>query len=162
VAAFVPVLVLELVCCAGGFANQENDDSDAGDPTALPERLDSSAAPTKEAGGEVPKPVEPCVNPKALNAEKRPLLDKAPPKLVRRGGCESKALVTGCGVASALLWLLLLLLLLLLRKLIEIGLHHRLRCLLLLLLLLCLRWRLRRCECIGICLLLIQWRLSVR
>lgn len=93
---------LLLVCCAEEFADQAGSDSDAGDPTALPVRFESSAAPASEAGGEELSVGDAEVKPKALRAEKRPLLENAPPKLVRRGGCESKAFVTGCDAVSEL------------------------------------------------------------
>lgn len=73
------------------LVGDEDSDSDRGDSTALPVRRDSSAAPAKDAGGELLRPVEADVKPKALRAENRPLLEKPAPKLVRRGGCERSA-----------------------------------------------------------------------
>ena len=74
--------------------------SDAGDSTALPVRLERSAAPAKDEGGELLRPVEDDMKPKALRAEKRLLLEKPAPKLVRRGGCDKRAFVTGCGASE--------------------------------------------------------------
>lgn len=94
------------LCCAVVFEGQLGSDSDEGDPTALPVRFDNSEAPASKAGGDVLSPGEDDMNPKALSADRRPLLEKPAPKLVRRGGCESSALVTGCeefSVAVALL-----------------------------------------------------------
>lgn len=83
------VLVLKLLLfCVDACAGEEDSDSDCGDSTALPVRRDSSEALAKEAGGELLRPVEADVNPNALKAEKRPLLEKPAPKLVRRGACE--------------------------------------------------------------------------
>lgn len=42
------------------------------------------------------------MKPNALSAERRPPLLKPAPNDVRRGGCESSALVAGCGVVSVL------------------------------------------------------------
>lgn len=101
-------LVLELLlCCVITFVGEEDSDSEVGESIALPERLERSAAPAKDEGGELLRPVEDDMNPKALKAEKRLLLEKPAPKLVRRGGWARSAFVTGCGVSELLLVLLL-------------------------------------------------------
>lgn len=90
-------LVLWLPSCSSSLEGP----SDDGKSIALPVRFESSAAPTNEPrGGELLNPVEGDMKPNALSAEKRPLLVKPAPKLVRRGGCESKAVVRGCAVLS--------------------------------------------------------------
>lgn len=61
-------------------------------------------------------PVLGDMKPKALNADRRPLFENPAPKLVRRGGCESSAFVTGCEAFSELLGAVALPLLLLEKK----------------------------------------------
>lgn len=89
-------MLLLLICCVSVEGV-----SDDGESIALPVRLDSSAAPAKDpSGGELLMPAEGDMKPNALRAEKRPLLVKPAPKLVRRGGCDKRTFVTGCAVLS--------------------------------------------------------------
>lgn len=70
---FVLALLFPLCCCVSV--------SEVGEMLAV----------LKEEGGELLKPVKP----NALSAEKRPLLPRPVPKLVRRGVCDRSAFATG-------------------------------------------------------------------
>lgn len=95
--------------CNVSVVGEEDKDSEAGDSMALLERLEKSGAAAKEDGGELLSAVEDDMKPNALKAEKRLLLEKPAPKLVRRGGCDSNAFVTGWVLFSELALLPLLL-----------------------------------------------------